>query len=44
MTFIISGHIYIIFYMIYTSETAICLYWVIQWYPGAVFHPRVYLI
>ena len=36
---IISEHIYI-----HIRDCAVCLYWVIQCYPGAVFDPRVYLI
>ena len=42
MTFIISEHIYI--YDLHIRDCVICLYWVIQCYPGAVFHPWVYVI
>ena len=29
---------------LHIKDYAVCSYWVIQYYPGAVFHPRVYLI
>ena len=42
MTFIISEHIYI--YDLHIRDYAVCSHWVIQCYPGADFHPLVYLI
>ena len=41
MKFIISEHIYI--YHLHIRDYAVCSYCVIQCYPGAVFHPRVYI-
>ena len=42
MKFLISEHIYI--YHLHIRDYAVCSYWVIQCYPGAIFHQRVYLI
>ena len=37
MKCIISEHIYI--YHLHIRDYAVCSYWVIRCYPGAVFHP-----
>ena len=42
MKCVISEYIYI--YNLHIRDYAVCSYWVIQCYPGAVFHSRCNLI